>query len=438
MLVSASHEEGVLEAEEQEMLHKVFDFAETQVDDVMVPRPDVVALPVSLTPAEAVARVLEHPYTRYPVYEEDLDDVCGVLHLRRLFDAMQNGARDAPDLRGLVRPAYFVPETKKLGNLLGEFQRTNTHLAVVVDEYGSTAGIVTLEDLLEEIVGEIADEFDLPDRSILRLGKDRVRVEGSYPIEEFNERFGRRLPEEDYNSLGGFVFGELGRAAEPGDRVRYDGCTFRVHATDGPRILSVDVELSAPSPRTTRRRRARRRPPPSSPCARTSARSRRPWRGCATAGAPDPVASRARRRVARGRRARARGSRTARRRLRAAAPRAAAPERPGAAARARPPGPARRAARVAAGARRAGAAPVRTTRRRAIADGVVAAALDGLDAAAPAICDPAVGGGAFLLAAARRLAADGVPARLRSPACTASTATRWRSTSPTPRSACSR
>ncbi len=244
MLVSASHEEGVLEAGEQEMLHKVFDFAETQVDDVMVPRPDVVALPVTLTPAEAVARVLEHPYTRYPVYEGDIDDVCGVLHLRRLFDAMQNGARNAPDLRGLVRPAYFVPETKKLGNLLGEFQRTNTHLAVVVDEYGSTAGIVTLEDLLEEIVGEIADEFDLPDRSILRLGKDRVRVEGSYPIEEFNERFGRHLPEEDYNSLGGFVFGELGRAAEPGDRVRYDGCTFRVHATDGPRILSVDVELT--------------------------------------------------------------------------------------------------------------------------------------------------------------------------------------------------
>jgi putative hemolysin len=243
MLVSASHEEGVLEAEEQEMLHKVFDFAETQVDDVMVPRPDVVALPVSITPAEAMARVLESPYTRYPVYEEDLDDVCGVLHLRRLVDAMQNGAGKAPDLRGLVRPAYFVPETKRLGNLLGEFQRTNQHLAVVVDEYGSTAGIVTLEDLLEEIVGEIADEFDLPDVSILRLGRDRIRVEGSYPIEEFNERFGRGLPEEDYNSLGGFVFGELGRAAEPGDRVRYDGITFRVHAIDGPRILSVDVEF---------------------------------------------------------------------------------------------------------------------------------------------------------------------------------------------------
>jgi CBS domain containing-hemolysin-like protein len=243
MLVSASHEEGVLEADEQEMLHKVFDFSETPVDDVMVPRPDVVALPVTLTPAEAVARVLEQPFTRYPVYDADLDDVCGVLHLRRLFDAMQNGASQAPDLRGLVRPAYFVPETKKLGNLLAEFRRSNTHLAVVVDEYGSTAGIVTLEDLLEQIVGEIEDEFDLPDVSILRLAKDRIRVEGSYPIEEFNERFGRHLPEEDYNSLGGFVFGELGRAAEPGDRVKYDGCVFRVHATDGPRILSIDVEL---------------------------------------------------------------------------------------------------------------------------------------------------------------------------------------------------
>ncbi|MFL5949673.1 MAG: hemolysin family protein [Gaiellaceae bacterium] len=244
MLLSRSTEEGELERQEQEMLYKVFDFADKEVSTVMVPRPEVVALSIEMPPEEALAAVIDSPYTRYPVYRESLDEILGILHVRDLFAALMDRGIEQVDLDDLLRTPYFVPETKDLGSLLAEFRAQNLHMAIVLDEYGAMEGIVTLEDLLEEIVGEIADEFDLPDRSILRLGKDRVRVEGSYPIEEFNERFGRRLPEEDYNSLGGFVFGELGRAAEPGDRVRYDGCTFRVHATDGPRILSVDVELA--------------------------------------------------------------------------------------------------------------------------------------------------------------------------------------------------
>jgi CBS domain containing-hemolysin-like protein len=233
----------VLEAEEQEMIDKVFDFADTEVEDVMIPRPDVTALPVSLTPQQALAQVLEHPFTRYPVYGEELDDIVGVLHVRTLFGATHNGAANAPDLRELVRPAHLVPETKRLGKLLGEFRRTNSHMAIVIDEYGSVAGIVTLEDLLEEIVGEIADEFDLPDVSVLRLGRDRVRLEGSFPIEEFNERFGRALPDEAYHTVGGFVFGELGRAPAPGDTVELDHTRFVVADVDGPRILHVDVTL---------------------------------------------------------------------------------------------------------------------------------------------------------------------------------------------------
>ena len=243
MLVSASGSEGVLEAEEQEMLYKVFGFAETEVEEVMVPRPDVVALPASLTPDEAMREVLKHPYTRYPVFGEDLDDVRGLLHVRRLYDTLQNGGAAASDLGGVIRPAHIVPETKKLGKLLGEFRRMGTHMAVVVDEYGSTAGIVTLEDLLEEIVGEIDDEFDRPDVSILRLGKDRVRVAGSFPIDQFNERFGLSLPAEDYVTVGGYVFGELGRAPSPGDSVEVAGCRFTVHDVDGPRILAVDAAL---------------------------------------------------------------------------------------------------------------------------------------------------------------------------------------------------
>jgi CBS domain containing-hemolysin-like protein len=251
MLVRRSSSRGVLEASEQEMLDKVFDFADTEVEDVMIPRPDVIALPVALSPPEALAQVLEHPYTRYPVYEEDLDDIVGVLHVRTLFGAMQNGGSAERDLRGLCRPAHFVPETKRLGVLLAEFRRMNSHMAIVVDEYGSVAGIVTLEDLLEEIVGDIADEFDRPDSSVLRLGRNRVRVEGSYPIEEFNERFQRVLPAGDYHTVGGFVFGELGRAPVPGDAVTVEGSRFAVVDVDGPRILHVDVtfpgETAAPA-----------------------------------------------------------------------------------------------------------------------------------------------------------------------------------------------
>ena len=244
LLISASHEEGVLEAEERQLLYKVFDFAETEARQVMVPRPDVVALQVDLTPDEAIEQTLNAPYTRYPVYGETLDDLVGVVHIRHLFGARLQQS-DATTLEAFVRPVPIVPETKKLDELLAEFRRTNTHMAIVVDEYGSTVGIATLEDVLEEIVGEINDEFDLPDRELIRLAPDRIRIEASFPIEDFNERFGGDLPDEDYTSVGGFLFGELGRPARPGDVVSHRKFRFTVREVDGPRIRVVDVELKA-------------------------------------------------------------------------------------------------------------------------------------------------------------------------------------------------
>ena len=244
LLISASHEEGVLEAEERQLLYKVFDFAETEARQVMVPRPDVVALQVDLTPDEAIEQTLNAPYTRYPVYRETLDDLVGVVHIRHLFGARLQQS-DATTLEAFVRPVPIVPETKKLDELLAEFRRTNTHMAIVVDEYGSTVGIATLEDVLEEIVGEINDEFDLPDRELIRLAPDRIRIEASFPIEDFNERFGGDLPDEDYTSVGGFLFGELGRPARPGDVVSHRNFRFTVREVDGPRIRVVDVELKA-------------------------------------------------------------------------------------------------------------------------------------------------------------------------------------------------
>jgi magnesium and cobalt exporter, CNNM family len=244
MLVTASREKGVLEAEEQEMLHNVFEFADKDAADVMVPRPDVIAVPVELPVAEALRVVLDHPFTRYPVFEEDLDDILGILHVRDLFSALHDRGMERVDLRAILRPAIVVPETKHLDELMAEFQGTSNHMAIVVDEYGSVEGLVTLEDLLEEIVGEIGDEFDRPEAGVLRIGRGRVRIGGSFPIDEFNERFGTDLPVDDYHTVGGFVFGELGRAPKVGDSVGFNGARFEVSSTDGPRIIEVDVTLS--------------------------------------------------------------------------------------------------------------------------------------------------------------------------------------------------
>jgi magnesium and cobalt exporter, CNNM family len=243
MLLRQGERSGVLEAEEQEMIDKVFDFSDTSVEDVMVPRPDIVALPVALTPAAALDQVLEHPYTRYPVYDDEFDNVLGVLHVRRLFVALRNGAAASTDLRSLLYPAHLVPETKRLAHLLTEIRREKGHMAIVIDEYGSVAGLVTLEDLLEEIVGEIDDEFDPEDVPVLRLGPDRYRVQGSLPVEEFNERFRRNLSDDDYHSVGGIIFGELGRAPVVSDSVEIGHVKFDVIAVDGTRILHADATL---------------------------------------------------------------------------------------------------------------------------------------------------------------------------------------------------
>jgi putative hemolysin len=241
MLLSSSAEQGEIEHGEQEMLYKVFDFADKEVSDVMVPRPEVVAISIALPAEEALKAVLESPYTRYPVYRESLDDIVGVLHIRDQIEALHDRGIVSVDVASLVRPAYMVPETKDLGALLTEFRRTNHHMAIVIDEYGSMEGIVTLEDLLEEIVGEIEDEFDLPDETVERIDDDTIRIDGTFPIDDFNEQFECDLPHEDFHTMAGFVFGMLGRAAEPGDEVSHDSLLFHVDSVEGQRIDRLTV-----------------------------------------------------------------------------------------------------------------------------------------------------------------------------------------------------
>ncbi|MEW6582040.1 MAG: hemolysin family protein [Actinomycetota bacterium] len=264
LIVAASFEEGVLEADEQAMLSRVFDFAETEARQVMVPRPDVVALPVDATVAEATALALRNPYTRYPVHGDTLDDIRGVVHVRQLFEAARAGDPQRR-ITDLVRPVQMVPETKRLDELLREFRRTKSHLAVVVDEYGQLAGVVTLEDLLEEIVGEIADEFDVPNEDVVRIDRRRSLVNASYGLEDFNERFGTAFDTGDFNSIGGVVFDAIGRVPHVGDRTECDGVAFVVREMDGSRVTLLEVIVPEAPP-------AHREPPAPPPGNGTPAR----------------------------------------------------------------------------------------------------------------------------------------------------------------------
>ncbi len=241
MLVSQSTRHGEIEEQEQEMLYKVFDFADKEASDVMVPRPEVVALSVDLPPEQCLEAVMDSPFTRYPVYRESLDNVLGILHVRDLFRALRDRGMSEVKVEEIVRPAHIVPETKDLAALLAEFRRTNQHMAIVVDEYGEMEGIVTLEDLLEEIVGDIEDEFDLPDESVEQVDEDTVIIDGTFPIDDFNERFHTDLPVEDYHTMAGFVFGLLGRAPEVGVDISHDGMRFDVLEVEGSRINKLAV-----------------------------------------------------------------------------------------------------------------------------------------------------------------------------------------------------
>jgi putative hemolysin len=245
--VAAAEDVGEFQRAEEEMLYKVFDFAGKEVHEVMVPRPEVVAISVGLPPEDCLAAVVDSPYTRYPAYRGSLDDIVGILHVRDLFSALNDRGIAQVHIEELLRPAPIVPETKDLGALLGDFRREKQHMAIVVDEYGATQGIVTLEDVLEEIVGEIEDEFDLPDESVERIDERTIRVDGTFPIDDFNDQFSTSLADEDYHTVAGLVFGALGRAPQEGDEIDRNGLHFRVVEVDGSRIERLQIEFRSPA-----------------------------------------------------------------------------------------------------------------------------------------------------------------------------------------------
>jgi putative hemolysin len=241
--VAAAEDVGELQEAEEEMLYKVFDFASKEVAAVMVPRPDVVAIAADMPAEDALATVVDSPYTRYPVYRNSLDEIIGILHVRDLFAAMHDLGLASVRLEAIARPAYVVPETKDLAALLADFRREKQHMAIVVDEYGVVDGIVTLEDVLEEIVGEIEDEFDLPDSSVEQVDDHTIRIDGSFTIDDFNEEFQTKLEREDFHTMAGLVFGALGRAPEVGDAINVNGLQLTVIEIDGTRIVRLEIEF---------------------------------------------------------------------------------------------------------------------------------------------------------------------------------------------------
>ncbi|MCX8072949.1 MAG: hemolysin family protein [Candidatus Binatia bacterium] len=210
------------------------------VREVMVPRPDVIGVPADASISRAATIMLEHGVSRAPVFEWDLDGTEGVVHVKDLLAALMRGEGDRP-VKEIARPAQFVPETKPLSELLQEMQQGGFHLAVVSDEYGSVSGVVSLEDLIEELVGQIADEFDHEAPEIVPLPDGSYRVQASLPIVDLNELLGVELPHASWNTVGGLVFGLAGRIPEVGTSVELEGVRFVVERVQGRRIVTVLV-----------------------------------------------------------------------------------------------------------------------------------------------------------------------------------------------------
>lgn len=239
ILVEQSGESGSLEPSDARLLEGVFEFSEKTAEEVMTPRTEMVAIEADVGVAEAADVVAHAGRSRYPVYRDSLDEIVGVVHAKDVLRAL----RAAPTslVKDIVRQPLFVPGTREVEDVLADMKRLKTHLAVVLDEYGGTAGLVTMEDLLEEIVGEIYDEHD-PVRIATKATDDgSVTVDGAMPVGDVNDRFGTTLDDTDYTTLGGFLFGQLGRLPKVGDQVPVDGHLFEIAAMTGRRVESVRV-----------------------------------------------------------------------------------------------------------------------------------------------------------------------------------------------------
>jgi putative hemolysin len=243
-LLNVTEEETIIEDDEKELIASIFEFSDKLVREVMVPRIDVSSVPVDTPMLDALDVILKAGHSRIPVYTDSVDNVAGVLYAKDLLRYLRDGRTDVPLIR-ILRPAYFIPESKKVDELLGELQLRKVHMAIVVDEYGGTAGIVTIEDLLEEIVGEIQDEYDAEEPTVEAVAEDKYLFDARVPLDEVNKLLGVELPAEGGDTLGGFIYSQLGKVPAVGDSIEFGAVRIEVLSVAGRRIKQVRASVRA-------------------------------------------------------------------------------------------------------------------------------------------------------------------------------------------------
>ena len=241
-IVTVSHEEGVLEDQEKEMIYNVFGFGDSYTKDVMIPRTDMVAIDLNATYDDILELYKEEQFSRMPVYEESYDNIVGVIYMKDLLLGKFN--HDDFNVQDILREVYFVHEFKRIDELFKELRSKKTGMAIVVDEYGGTAGLVTMEDLIEEIVGDIDDEYDVTENDFIAVSDTEYLVDGTFRISEFNEKLNLDISSNEFDSIGGFIIGLLDRFPDEGEVVEYEGITFHVEDTHNNRINKLRVLLA--------------------------------------------------------------------------------------------------------------------------------------------------------------------------------------------------
>ena len=240
-IVKEGIEKGTIEEGEEEMIHSIFEFTDTTVGEILTPRITVFALEMEKTLEEVWDEIIEQGFTRIPIYDKTIDKIIGILHTKELlkYDRQKDGK---VRLKELTKKAFFIPTTKTLVEVLEDFKRKRTHIAIIVDEYGGTEGIVTIEDVIEEIVGEIQDEFDQEDEVIQQIGEKVYDIRSDISIEEVNDEFEIDIPlSEEYDTISGYIQDELGKVAEEGDQVRGTNFILKVMEVDNKRIEKIRV-----------------------------------------------------------------------------------------------------------------------------------------------------------------------------------------------------
>ena len=246
-MIKMGKNEGIIDPEESELIHNVMEFGEKTVADVMTPKIDMFTLHANDTMEEILPKILENFYARVPVYDEEEEHIIGIL-LTKALNRHRLQMRDNFNLKGILQPAISVPENRKIKDMLQDFKKMKRHMAIVLDEFGSVRGLVTLEDILEELVGEIDSETRKEESTIIKITEKRYRLAGTCSISEFNDQFDCELPNGDITTIGGFVFGLFGRVPRSGESISYDRFRFRVEKMKGARILSLHLTLRGPKP----------------------------------------------------------------------------------------------------------------------------------------------------------------------------------------------